>query len=99
MTSGAGEFKKFPDPVRQLRVAWRMNITILCPAGDFERGVPAQVVESGLGWLHTGDAVGFQVAGNGTTWLSHGGHAYQFALHGLSDVVAGQQVLLLGMVN
>lgn len=76
-----------------------MDLTILCQAGDFERGVPAHVVESDLPWLRTGDPVGFQVAGNGTTWLSHDGHAYQFALHGLSEVVDDQQVFLLGMVN
>lgn len=76
-----------------------MEVMILCEAGNFEHGVPGHVVESSLGWMRTGDTIAFQVAQNGTTWVQHGGHDYQFALHGLSDVVEEKQVFLLSIVN
>jgi hypothetical protein len=76
-----------------------MDVTILCENGDYEHGVSAHIVESALAWLKTGDHVHFQVAENGTTWLRHDGHGYQFALHGLSEVVEDQQVFLLRIVN
>gem|GEM_PF-4934292 len=72
---------------------------ILCEAGNFEHGVPAQIVDSVLTWMKTGDAIEFHVAENGTTWIHHDGHEYQFALHGLSKVVEDKQVFLLRIVN
>ena len=72
---------------------------ILCDTGNFESGVPGHVVESALGWMKTGDSVAFHVEQNGTTWVNHKGHEYQFALHGLSDVVEEKQVFLLSIVN
>ncbi|PYE53408.1 hypothetical protein [Deinococcus yavapaiensis] len=76
-----------------------MEVVILCEAGNFEQGVVGHVAGGSLGWMKAGDPISCQVAQNGSIWVRHDGHAYQFALHGASDIVEDQQVLLLRIVN